>query len=448
MSSATTTVTNGKDSSIQKNLKAIDTFGNVFEAPDYSINEVLKAIPARCFKRSAIRGLSYVFRDILCMLTSYYIAHTYIPLVTKQNSPAFLADRPESLFSFFRGSLWLTYCYIQSLFGTGLWVLAHECGHRAFSDYETVDNIVGWILHSYLLVPFFSWKITHRKHHNATGHLTKDMVFVPKTKEEYIKSFNDSKIQKLADIAEDSPFVSLCNLLKQQFGGWITYLLTNVTGQTYPEYANRSQFVVNHFNPTAPIFDKSDYYLILISDLGILAQLIVLYFWITKLGKFSFFVDWFLPYIGVNHWLVFITFLQHSDPKMPHYDAYQWNFARGAAATIDREFPFIGPYLFHDIIETHVLHHYVSRIPFYNAREATEAIKKVMGKHYMYTDENMWVSLWKSARTCQFVDETVTEGGDRGIRMYRNVNGFGVEPVDLDGKVLKRGKSSINKKQN
>ena len=81
----------------------------------------------------------------------------------------------------------------------------------------------------------------------------------------------------------------------------------------------------------------------------------------------------------VNHWLVFITYLQHSDPQMPHYEASQWTFARGAAATIDREFGFVGKHIFHDIIETHVLHHYVSRIPFYNAREASEAIKKLWG---------------------------------------------------------------------
>lgn len=117
---------------------------------------------------------------------------------------------------------------------------------------------------------------------------------------------------------------------------------------------------------------------------------------------------------------MFITFLQHSDPKLPHYEADQWNFARGAATTIDREFGFVGKYLFHDIIETHVLHHYVSRIPFYNAREASEAIKKVMGKHYQHTDENMWVSLWKSGRWCQYVD------GDNGVLMYRNVNGYGM----------------------
>ena len=90
-----------------------------------------------------------------------------------------------------------------------------------------------------------------------------------------------------------------------------------------------------------------------------------------------------------------------------------------------RDSGFVGQHIFHDIIETHVLHHYCSRIPFYNAREATDAIKKVMGEHYRYEGENMWHSLWKVARSCQFVD------GDNGVLMFRNTNGVGVPPTEL-----------------
>ena len=387
----------------QKPLTAIDTFGNVFTVPDYSIKDILGAIPKHCYERRWYEGLYYVFRDIACMLAIGYIGNTYIPMVP--NTAA-------------RALLWFGYATVQGLFGTGLWVLSHECGHRAFSDYEWLDSFVGWVLHSYLLVPFFSWKFSHGKHHKATGHLTRDMVFVPRTKEQFLEKRG---VSNLKELSEDAPIVSLYQLLLQQLGGWIMYLFTDVTGQPYPEV---SAYKVNHFNPTAPIFDKKDYWYVVLSDIGIIIQLGVLYVWQQNFGGWNVFINWFLPYIWVNHWLVFITFLQHSDPTMPHYDADQWNFARGAAATIDREFGFIGQHIFHDIIETHVLHHYCSRIPFYNAREASEAIKKVMGEHYKHSDENMWVSLWKSARWCQFVD------GDNGVKMYRNINGFGVDPTN------------------
>ena len=71
-----------------------------------------------------------------------------------------------------------------------------------------------------------------------------------------------------------------------------------------------------------------------------------------------------VPYLWTNHWLVMITFLQHTDPMLPHYRGREWNFQRGALCTIDRNLlgP-VGPYLLHGICETHISHHVCSKIP-------------------------------------------------------------------------------------
>ncbi|KAG7812356.1 hypothetical protein KL921_001588 [Ogataea angusta] len=387
-----------------KGLRALDTEGNEFQVPDYSIKEILDSIPKECFERRLTTSFYYVFRDIAVCLAMGWVANTYIPQVP---------------WTAVRGALWLGYAILLSLPYTGLWVLGHECGHQAFSDYGWLNDTVGWIIHSYLYVPYFSWKYSHGKHHKATGHLTRDMVFVPKTVEEFKKERAGDARVKLSELSEDTPIQTLVSLLVQQFGGWWWYLLTNVTGQKYPEH---TKFAVSHFNPASPIFDKRDYWYVVLSDIGVLAQSFVVYQWCKSFGGFHCFINWFLPYVFTNHWLVFITYLQHTDVSLPHYDNNEWTFARGAAATIDREFGFVGWFFFHDIIETHVLHHYVSRIPFYNARPATEGIKKAMGIHYRHSDESMWYTLWKSARACQFVE------GDNGVRMFRNINGVGVAP--------------------
>ena len=47
-----------------------------------------------------------------------------------------------------RFSLWALYSFWAGLFATGLWVIAHECGHQAFSESKAINNTVGWILHS------------------------------------------------------------------------------------------------------------------------------------------------------------------------------------------------------------------------------------------------------------------------------------------------------------
>ena len=36
-------------------------------------------------------------------------------------------------------------------------MIAHECGHQAFSKWQSVNDGVGLVLHSLLLVPYYSW---------------------------------------------------------------------------------------------------------------------------------------------------------------------------------------------------------------------------------------------------------------------------------------------------
>lgn len=109
---------------------------------------------------------------------------------------------------------------------------------------------------------------------------------------------------------------------------------------------------------------------------------------------------------------VTITFLQHTDVTVPYYSKASWSFLRGAAATIDRDFGFIGRYLFHGAIETHVLHHHASGIPCYHAAEATEAIRPVMGSSYQRDAETPYlVAFWNNYRSCKYVSERQKDAG-------------------------------------
>lgn len=91
----------------------------------------------------------------------------------------------------------------------------------------------------------------------------------------------------------------------------------------------------------------------------------------------------------------------------------------------------------HGIVETHVLHHYVSTIPFYHADEASEAIKPIMGRHYRSdTKDGAWgfvKSLWKSARWCNWIEPIEgAEGEEQGVLFFRNRNGLGLPPMKMD----------------
>ncbi|KAI1814663.1 fatty acid desaturase-domain-containing protein [Poronia punctata] len=411
--------------------KLIDTYGNEFQVPDYTIKDIRDAIPKHCFERSGATGLYYVFRDIACLATTFYLFHTYV-------TPEYVPAKPA------RAALWALYTFAQGLFGTGIWVLAHECGHQSFSPSKVLNDTVGWILHSALLVPYFSWKISHGKHHKATGHMERDMVFVPKTREERASRLG-KLAHELSELGEETPIVTFIMLLGQQLIGWPNYLMTNVTGHNNHERQSEGRgkgkqngwFTgVNHFNPSSPLYEAKDAKLIILSDIGLAITISALVYLGNTFGWSNLLVWYFIPYFWVNHWLVAITFLQHTDPSLPHYTGESWNYVRGAAATIDREFGFIGRQLLHGIIETHVLHHYVSTIPFYNADEASEAIKKVMGRHYRSDTREGSIgfikAMWRSARMCHWVEPSEgAEGEGKGVLFFRNTNGIGTKPMKM-----------------
>jgi omega-6 fatty acid desaturase (delta-12 desaturase) len=411
--------------------KLLDTYGNEFELPDYTVNDIRNAIPKHCFKRSGARGLSYVARDILSLATTFYLFNKFL---TPENVP----------FAPARAGLWFLYSVIQGLFGTGLWVMAHECGHQSFSPSKVLNDTTGWICHSALLVPYFSWKISHGKHHKATGNMERDMVFVPKTREQYASRIGKF-VHELDELTEETPIATLIHSVGQQLLGWPMYLFGNVTGHNYHEKQHEGRgkgkvngfFTgVNHFNPASPLYEAKDAKLILLSDFGLAITITVLVTLCKSYGFSNMAVWYFAPYLWVNHWLVAITYLQHTDPTLPHYTGSSWNYVRGAAATIDREFGFVGRTLLHGIIETHVLHHYVSTIPFYHADEATEAIKPVMGKHYRADvaggSLGFLKSMWTSARWCQWVEPSVGAVGEgKGVYFFRNRNGLGVPPLKI-----------------
>lgn len=295
LASESEAITVGKQ---EQSQKLIDGYGNEFEIPDFTIGDIHKAIPKHCFERSAATGLYYVARDIVSLGVTFYLTNRYL---TSENVPNVAL----------RTALWGLYTFVQGLFATGLWVLAHECGHQSFSNSKVLNDTVGWICHSSLLVPYFSWKISHGKHHKATGHMERDMVFVPKTREQYASRVGHM-MHELHELTEETPIASALDLIGQQLVGWPMYLLTNVTGHNYHQGQREGRgkgkengFLggVNHFNMNSPLYEAKDAKLILLSDLGLAITGTVLFVLGQKFGWYNMFVWYWLPYLWVNHWL-------------------------------------------------------------------------------------------------------------------------------------------------
>lgn len=436
-----------ESSAAKKPGQLVDTYGNPFEIPDFTIKQIRDAIPPHCFERSALRGLAYVARDLLYLSVIFYAFQFQIIPALANYSPIV------------RAIAWAVYSFMQGCVATGVWVLAHECGHQAFSTSKLLNDTVGWILHSALFVPYFSWKISHGKHHKATGHLERDMVFVPKSRSEYSRRYAGGLAHDISELTEETPIATLIHLVLQQVFGWPMYILSNVTGHNYHTRQSQGRGKgkkngpgggVNHFDPRSPLYEAKDAKWIVVSDIGIATTAYCIYLACQQWGAWNVAIWYGIPYLWVNHWLVAITFLQHTDPSLPHYHPESWNYTRGAAATIDREFGFIGRHLMHGIVETHVAHHFVSTIPFYHGDEATEAVKKVMGKHYRSDTEGGPIgfikALYKSSRWCQWTEECEgAEGEGKGVVFFRNRNGLGVKPKNKEDLIPRPNEVANNK---
>ncbi|KAG9315663.1 fatty acid desaturase-domain-containing protein [Chiua virens] len=399
--------------------------------PDLTIKDLLSAIPAHCFKRSAIRSSLYIAWDCLVIGGIYKTATFLDGFIT----PGAINLPHSVLYPVARFSLWSLYGFWTGLFATGLWVVAHECGHQAFSESKFINNSVGWVLHSALGVPYHSWRITHAKHHASTGHMTQDQVFVPKTRsqlglsefdaaqENILGSSVSDKVKKeLWDALGDSPIGATLGAAGYLLGGWPAYLIRNASGQ------KRYPAGTNHFNPSAVMFAPHQYGSIIISDIGILLWLAGVAGSIYNFGFWNVFRLYLVPYLWVNHWLVLITFLQHTDPLLPHYRAPEFTFPRGALATLDRNLlgdcgkimGWIGAHATHGISETHVVHHISSKIPHYNAWEASDTLRQRLKQAGIVLQgaPGGWREVYRVFKECKFVED---EGN---IVFYKNALGL------------------------
>jgi omega-6 fatty acid desaturase (delta-12 desaturase) len=118
-----------------------------------------------------------------------------------------------------------------------------------------------------------------------------------------------------------------------------------------------------------------------------------------------------LSYLVVNAWLVAYTWLQHTDLDIPHYDASDWSWAKGALQTVDRPYGPLLNLLHHGIGSTHVCHHINPRIPHYHAWRGNELLRQRFPEVVLYDPTPIHRALWRVASRCTVVDQAVAGGG-------------------------------------
>lgn len=259
--------------------------------PQFSLTELRNAIPSHCFERSMVKSFGYLALDFV-----------YVSLLA---SCAYVLLEERSVYWQLIGYPIYWFCQGSVLFG--VWVMAHECGHSAFSENDLVNDTVGWIVHSALLTPYHSWKISHRKHHANTGSCEHDLAFVPFTHSELEATWSDA--------LEDSSLYHVYKIFKVLLIGWMPgYLGFNGWGPR--KYANGPKC---HFNPKAKMFAPKERHLIVLSDVGVLLTMVAIGCFISTYGFPIVLRMYFVPYLVMNAYLVTVTYLHHTDTYVPHF---------------------------------------------------------------------------------------------------------------------------------
>jgi fatty acid desaturase len=376
-----------------------------------SKGEIKAVIPKECFQRSYVRSMYFVARDSVMAGGLVYATSQLLSTELPQNMLSLDAV------TWFFG--WNFYAFWMGCILTGHWVLAHECGHGAFSPSQTFNDVVGFVLHQALLVPYFAWQYSHAKHHRRTNHLTDGESHVPSTGEENGLGPNEERLSFYAvlhDALGDGAFAAF-QVLTHLAIGWPLYLMGLAsTGRLANDGTPLGNDIIDHFRPSSKMFPAKVGSKIALSTITCLATIAYLFKLSLDYGFLPVALWYTFPYMWTNAWLVLYTWLQHSDPSVPQYGADEWTWVKGALSTIDRPYG-IFDFFHHKIGSTHVAHHLFHEMPFYKADEATAAIKAFLEPKGLYNyDPTPWyIAMWRIAKRCHYVEAT------DGIQYYRSL---------------------------
>jgi acyl-lipid omega-3 desaturase len=337
---------------------ASDSSSRKGELP-FTLQDLRNAIPAYCFEPSTFRSLAYFFLDLGIIAGLYAIA-------------AYLDS-------------WLFYPIFWLMQGTMFWslfVVGHDCGHRSFSKYKWLNNLVGHLSHTPILVPFHGWRISHRTHHANTGNLDTDESWYPVSEKNYGQMSWLEKFMRF--------YLPLF--------AYPIYLFRRSPGRKG-----------SHFHPDSDLFRPSEKWDVLTSSILYFSMIGFLGYLGVQFG-FLFLLKFYLvPYVIFVMWLDLVTFLHHTESDIPWYRGDDWYFLKGALSTIDRNYGFINP--IHHNIGTHVAHHIFLNMPHYHLKAATAAIKPILGGYYRESKVPIFKSFVRSCLDCHFVS-------DQGSKVY------------------------------
>jgi omega-3 fatty acid desaturase (delta-15 desaturase) len=324
----------------------IKTPADLAQAPPFTLKDIHAAVPKHLWEKNGWKSMAYLGRDILQVVGLAFVATKAAALM-----PAWAAAL----------TVWPAYAALQGLVFWGLFVVGHDCGHQSFSNSRKLNDFVGNIVHSFILVPYHQWRISHRKHHGNHGHVENDESWTPMTKTTYDGLNAQAKLGRFT-----------CPIPLLAYPLYLAMGTPDKPGSHYDPNNKR-------------LFAEGEKKLVVESNLYNLGMVGLLAAATAKFGLLSVATYYFAPWLVYIALLDAVTYLHHhghhdADHPMPWYRGEEWSYLRGGLTCLDRDYGILNN-LHHDI-GTHVIHHLYPQMPHYNLLEATQHLKKAMGPYY------------------------------------------------------------------
>lgn len=298
-----------------------------------TIMELKKAIPAPLFQSNLLLSLAYVLRSIIFVTAlagaMWFFHHNVFPLLVFSHGRIVTTASLAVAFAI--------YAFLQGVVFWGIFTLGHDCGHGSFSRFKLVNWLCGLLLHTFISVPYDTWRMSHRHHHKHTGDLDNDEIFYP------MRANEDCWLTR-----------KMCYTLA---GAWFCYLSVGFPPR-----------MVSHVSVTEPLWGSERHTAVVSVSLLAIWGIFQAYFAYAA-GPLVWIMYYFAPWYVFGSLLVITTFLHHNADDTPWFSGNNWNYVRGNLSSIDRDYGWMNS-IIHNI-GTHQVHHLFPIIPHYNLKAAT-----------------------------------------------------------------------------
>jgi omega-6 fatty acid desaturase (delta-12 desaturase) len=207
-----------------------------------SLNEVKAIIPSECYERNTKKSMLFALQDLAGVAACAFAGVKFLlPAVGVSSAPLSVLA-------------WTLYSLITGTVAIGMWVTAHECGHGAFSNNRKLQDFIGYIFHTILLVPYYSWQRSHSVHHAFTNHIDDGETHVPPVKATNAPSDSGTSMKyqlvKLCGKQVGEVTFGCIEVFKHLVVGWPAYIGFGATG-------GPSRGLTSHFVPFSLAQDRS-----------------------------------------------------------------------------------------------------------------------------------------------------------------------------------------------